>query len=64
KDFTPYIQKIIASEADAVITGNWGQDMTLLAKSAADSGLDIPILTFYGGSLGTVAALGEGAIGT
>lgn len=64
KDFTPYIQKIIQSEADAVITGNWGQDMTLLVKAAADSGLNIPFLTFYGGSLGAVAALGEGSIDT
>jgi len=64
KDFTPYIQKIISSDADAVITGNWGQDMTLLVKAAADSGLNIPFLTFYGGSLGAVAALGEGSIDT
>ena len=64
KDFTPYIQKIISSGADAVITGNWGSDMTLLVKAAADSGLKIPFLTFYGGSLGAVAALGEGSVDT
>ncbi|WP_163848296.1 branched-chain amino acid ABC transporter substrate-binding protein [Pseudooceanicola aestuarii] len=64
KDFTPYVQKIISSEADAVITGNWGQDMTLLVKAASDSGSEIPYLTFYGGSLGAVAALGDGAIDT
>ncbi|MDF1855368.1 branched-chain amino acid ABC transporter substrate-binding protein [Pseudooceanicola sp.] len=64
KDFTPYIQKIQSSGAQAVITGNWGQDMVLLVKAAADSGLTIPFLTFYGGSVGAVAALGEGAMGT
>ncbi|QOL81755.1 branched-chain amino acid ABC transporter substrate-binding protein [Pseudooceanicola spongiae] len=64
KDFTPYVQKIISSGADAVITGNWGQDMTLLVKAAADAGQKIPYLTFYGGSNGAVAALGEGAIDT
>ena len=64
KDFTPYVQKIISSGADAVITGNWGQDMTLLVKAAADAGQEIPYLTFYGGSNGAVAALGEGAIDT
>ena len=64
KDFTPYIQKIQSSGADAVITGNWGQDMVLLVKAAADSGLNIPFLTFYGGSLGAVAALGEGSVDT
>ncbi|MBV7407646.1 branched-chain amino acid ABC transporter substrate-binding protein [Maritimibacter sp. DP1N21-5] len=61
-DFTPYIQKIISSEADAVITGNWGADMQLLMKAAAESGSDIPYLTFYGGSKGAVSSLGEGAI--
>ncbi|WP_240789525.1 branched-chain amino acid ABC transporter substrate-binding protein [Pseudooceanicola onchidii] len=62
KDFTPYIQKIISSGADAVITGNWGADMQLLMKAAAESGSEIPYFTFYGGSLGAVSALGEGAI--
>ncbi|EAQ03788.1 ABC transporter, periplasmic branched chain amino acid binding protein [Pseudooceanicola batsensis HTCC2597] len=62
KDFTPYIQKIISSGADAVITGNWGADMQLLMKAAAESGSDIPYMTFYGGSLGAVSALGEGAM--
>jgi len=64
KDFTPYVQKIISSDADAVITGNWGSDMTLLVKAAADAGHDVPYLTFYGGSLGAVAALGDGAVDT
>lgn len=62
KDFTPYIQKIISSGADAVITGNWGADMQLLMKAAAESGSDIPYLTFYGGSKGAVSALADGAI--
>ncbi|WP_010137820.1 branched-chain amino acid ABC transporter substrate-binding protein [Oceanicola sp. S124] len=64
KDFTPYVQKIISSGADAVITGNWGQDMTLLVKASADAGQQIPYLTFYGGSNGAVAALGDGAVDT
>ncbi|WP_428526748.1 branched-chain amino acid ABC transporter substrate-binding protein [Roseibium sp.] len=63
KDFTPYIQKMIASDADAVITGNWGQDMTLLVKAASSAGHDVPYLTYYGGGLGAVATMGEGAIG-
>ena len=33
KDFTPYSRKIVASGADAVITGNWGADMLGLGKS-------------------------------
>src|SRR5256885_7589346 len=40
KDFAPYVAKIKETGADSVITGNWGQDLTLLLKSAADSGYD------------------------
>lgn len=63
KDFSPYIAKIKASDADVVITGNWGTDMTLLVKAAADAGLDVPILTYYGGGLGTPTAMGQSAVG-
>jgi len=42
QDFSPYVQKIIASGADAVITGNWGADMVNLAKAANDGGLKVP----------------------
>lgn len=63
KDFTPYIQKMMSAEADAVITGNWGQDMTLLVKAASASGHTVPYLTYYGGGLGAVATMGESAIG-
>ena len=34
KDFLPYATKIKASGAQAVITGNWGNDLTLLVKAA------------------------------
>ena len=30
KDFLPYANKIQASGAQAVLTGNWGNDLTLL----------------------------------
>ena len=63
KDFTPYVQKIMAAGADAVITGNWGQDMSLLIKAASDAGQDVPYLTYYGGGLGAPTAMGESAVG-
>ncbi|WP_239549712.1 branched-chain amino acid ABC transporter substrate-binding protein [Alloalcanivorax marinus] len=59
KDFTPYATKIKASGADAIISGNWGQDMVLLAKTLADFGVDAPFLTYYAGSPGTVTQVGE-----
>ncbi|GJM14304.1 MAG: branched-chain amino acid ABC transporter substrate-binding protein [Pseudohongiella sp.] len=60
KDFTPYVTKIVSSGADAVVTGNFGADMVSLARSIIDSGLDIPIYTFYAAYDGITATLGEG----
>lgn len=62
KDFAPYIAKIRASGADAVITGNWGNDLTLLVKAAREQGLDARFYTFYGNSLGAPAALGDAGV--
>ena len=44
KDFAPYVAKIKASGADSVVTGNWGQDLTLLVKAAHDAGLNAKLL--------------------
>ena len=63
KDFTPYVQKMKTSGADAVLTGNWGTDMTLLIKAAAASGHSVPYFTYYGGGTGAPAAMGESALG-
>lgn len=59
KDFSPYIAKIQASGADAVITGNWGSDMSLLIKAAESAGLKADFFTFYGGGLGAPTAIGK-----
>jgi branched-chain amino acid transport system substrate-binding protein len=63
KDFLPYAAKINASGAQAVITGNWGNDLTLLIKSAREIGLRAKFYTFYGNALGAPAAIGEAGIG-
>ncbi len=63
KDFTPYIAKIKASGAQALITGNWGADMLNLAKAAEDSGLSIPIFTYYAAANGITKAIGKGGVG-
>ncbi|WP_321891632.1 branched-chain amino acid ABC transporter substrate-binding protein [Paraburkholderia tropica] len=62
KDFAPYIAKIRAAGADAVVTGNWGNDLTLLVKAAREQGLDAKFYTFYGNSLGAPAALGDAGV--
>jgi branched-chain amino acid transport system substrate-binding protein len=63
KDFLPYAAKIKASGAGAVITGNWGNDLTLLVKAARESGFEGKFYTFYGNALGAPAALGDAGIG-
>ena len=62
-DFAPYVAKIKASGADSVITGNWGNDMSLLVKAGRDAGLDVTWLTYYAGGLGTPTAMGDAAAG-
>ncbi|MDH4374863.1 MAG: branched-chain amino acid ABC transporter substrate-binding protein [Ramlibacter sp.] len=63
KDFLPYAAKIKASGAQAVITGNWGNDLTLLIKAAREVGYEGKFYTFYGNALGAPAAIGEAGIG-
>ena len=62
KDFLPYISKIKASGAQAVITGNWGNDLTLLVKAARDGGFQGKFYTFYGNALGVPAAIGDAGV--
>jgi branched-chain amino acid transport system substrate-binding protein len=63
KDFLPYAAKIQASGAQAVITGNWGNDLTLLVKAAREVGATAKFYTFYGNALGAPAAIGEAGVG-
>jgi branched-chain amino acid transport system substrate-binding protein len=51
-DFSPYVAKIKASGADSVITGNWGSDISLLLKAAADANLQVDWYTYYAGGAG------------
>jgi branched-chain amino acid transport system substrate-binding protein len=66
KDFLPYAAKIQASGAQAVLTGNWGNDLTLLVKAmreVREVGAGVKFYTFYGNALGAPAAIGEAGIG-
>ena len=63
KDFLPYVTKIRASGAQAVITGNWGNDLTLLVKAAREVGYEGKFYTFYGNALGAPAAIGDAGVG-
>jgi branched-chain amino acid transport system substrate-binding protein len=63
KDFAPYVAKIKALEADTVLTGNWGNDMTLLVRAARDTGYKPEFYTYYAGGLGAPPALGDAGVG-
>ena len=63
KDFIPYATKIKASGAQAVFTGNWGNDLTLLVRALREVGSTARLYTFYGNALGAPAAIGEAGVG-
>ena len=59
----PMRARSCASGAQAVITGNWGNDLTLLVKAAREAGFNGTFYTFYGNALGAPAAIGDAGIG-
>ncbi len=63
KDFLPYAAKIKASGAQAVLTGNWGNDLTLLVRALREVGSNARLYTFYGNALGAPAAIGDAGVG-
>jgi branched-chain amino acid transport system substrate-binding protein len=63
KDFAPFVAKIKASDADSVVTGNWGQDLTLLIKAGNDAGLNVNWYTYYAVGSGTPTAMAAGVGG-
>ena len=63
KDFAPYVAKIRASGADSVITGNWGNDFSLLVKAARGSGLNADYYSYNANFPGMLTAMGDAALG-
>ena len=63
KDFAPYVAKIKASGADSIVTGNWGQDLTLLIKASKDAGLTANYYTYYAVTGGVPTAMAAGVGG-
>jgi len=63
KDFSPYVMQIKASGAETVVTGNWGNDLSLLVKAGSDAGLKVAYHSFYAGGLGTPSAIGAAGEG-
>jgi branched-chain amino acid transport system substrate-binding protein len=63
KDFSPYISKITASGAQALISGNWGPDINLLLKAGFEVGADLRYYTLYTHLAGGPTAMGPSANG-
>jgi branched-chain amino acid transport system substrate-binding protein len=65
QDFSPYIEKIKASGAQSVITGNYNRDLNLLIKAAVDDGLNVRFDTYLAHLIGgptAIGAAGEGRL--
>jgi branched-chain amino acid transport system substrate-binding protein len=64
RDFAPYVANIKQSGADSVITGNWGQDLSLLLKAASDAGYNLRYFNHSAGGVpGTVTAVSQAKLG-
>ncbi len=59
KDFAPYVSKIKAAGADTIISGNWGNDLSLLVKGIKETGLKADLYTYYAGIVGGPTAIGQ-----
>ncbi|MDI4663008.1 branched-chain amino acid ABC transporter substrate-binding protein [Xanthobacter autotrophicus] len=63
QDFSPYVAKIAAANAETVITGNWSNDLLLLMKAAHGAGLKARFATAFLDQPGNIANAGEVALG-
>ena len=63
KDFSPYVAKIQAAGAQALITGNFGPDLSLLIKAGMEAGLDVNYYTVWAAIGGTPTAIGPAGDG-
>jgi branched-chain amino acid transport system substrate-binding protein len=62
KDFSPYVAKIRGSGADAVVTGNWGNDLSLLIRAGRESGLPAVYYTLLAAYFGTAREIGADGV--
>jgi branched-chain amino acid transport system substrate-binding protein len=56
-DFSFYAKRIAASGAQAVVTGNWGSDLTGLVQALHAQGVHLPLFTYYASLKGTPTVL-------
>jgi branched-chain amino acid transport system substrate-binding protein len=58
QDFSSYVEKIKASGAQSVITGNYNRDLNLLIKAAVDGGLNVRFDAYLAHLIGGPTAIG------
>jgi branched-chain amino acid transport system substrate-binding protein len=63
KDFGPAVARIMAAQADVVITSDWGQDLQLLLQEGAALGWTATVGSFFLNDPAVLAAAGRAAIG-
>ena len=63
KDFAPYINKIRASGADYIFTGNWGTDLAQLIVQSRSLGLNQPFGTCFLDDDSDIKVIGDAAMG-
>ena len=63
QDFGPYISKVMASGAEVVITGDWGQDLRLLLQQGNSLGWKIKTGEYFLNDATVLQAVKEAAVG-
>lgn len=56
-DFSRYAERIVASRAQAVVSGNWGADLTRMVDALAAAKAEVQLYAYYPTLAGTPAAL-------
>jgi branched-chain amino acid transport system substrate-binding protein len=57
QDFAPFVQGLQAVGAQALVTGNWGDDLVDLVSCMIDQQVDTPLYAYYPSLLGVPVAL-------
>lgn len=62
-DFGPYITKIMASGAEVLMTGDWGQDLRLLLQQGGALGWKVKVGNYFLDDADVMKTVGKAAIG-
>jgi branched-chain amino acid transport system substrate-binding protein len=63
QDFGPYITKIMASGAEVLMTGDWGQDLRLLLAQGASLGWKVKVGNYFLDDPDVMKTVGKAALG-